>query len=314
MIVHPRATFDLLEVKPGVKFSKATLQQALPDVETTLFFAKLYKLDAAQLSTLLAILFNTPLIHAVCGEAGKHSSELQDYIITDLGYEYLFESGEISFKEPPKGELLPEIWKDLEVTIAQSITDVAEKLKTVVGALPGKQGEMVFQSMMKVNAKRPVIGDYRAKVHHAPQREHLVILDVSGSMTQETIETIVEDVVAMSYMANAHLAIVSMTTTHWNPGEYSTDAVLAAAEFSGTCYETLAPLFQNQDWGVVVTIADYDSSRAAAVEIAKQNGHIETVLDISLVNRPSYLAEVVGQLATEVRPLLVGTDYHPNQY
>ena len=72
--------------------------------------------------------------------------------------------------------------------------------------------------------------------------------------------TIVEDVVALSWEADAHLAIVSNTCTHWFPGEYSVSAVLNAAEYGGTHYEELAPLFENYDWGVVITIADYDSS------------------------------------------------------
>jgi hypothetical protein len=60
---------------------------------------------------------------------------------------------------------------------------------------------------------------------------------------------------------------------------------------------------------VVVTIADYDSSWSAREEIKKEcTGKIELLLDISLVSRPTFLSEVVGQLATEVRPLLVAAD------
>jgi hypothetical protein len=296
---------QLIEITPGVRFSLATLKKGLPDIETALFLAKLYKLNAAELGHLLGTVFGEHnVVHALTLEGGAHSSDLQDYIL-ELGYEYLLESGDISTGTPiSHGEVLPEMWKDLEVTIAKSIQEVADKLKGVVGALPGKQGEMVFQSLKVVNAKRPIIGDYKAKIHHAPQRENLVILDVSGSMSETTVQTIIEDVVALSYMANAHLAIVSDTATHWGPGEYSVDMVLAVAEYSGTHYETLAGLF-NQDWGVVVTIADYDSAAVSKTAIAKCRGHIEQVLDISLVNRPTFLSEVVGQLADEVRPLLI---------
>jgi len=87
------------------------------------------------------------------------------------------------------------------------------------------------------------------------------------------------------------------------------EAVLNAAEYGGTHYEELAPLFDDQQWGVVVTIADYDSSRSAMSAISKMNGTIDTVLDISLVSMPTYLAEVVGQLADEVKPLMIAADH-----
>lgn len=297
---------DIIEIKPGIRFSLGTLKKGLPTIETALFMAKLYKLDAHELGRLLRVLFNeNSVVTALTGESHEHSTELQDYIL-ELGYEYLLEMGEISFSvDKPHGEVLSEIWKDLEVTVANSIQEVADKLKDVVGAMPGKQGEMIFRSLMTVNAKRPMLGDYKAKIHHAQQRENLVILDVSGSMSEPTIKAIVEDVVALSYMANAHLAIVSETSTYWGPGEYTIDSVLSCAEYSGTHYETLAGLFQGQDWGMVVTIADYDSSYAAARAIKACSGHIQQLLDISLVSRPTFLAEVLGQLADEVRPLLI---------
>jgi hypothetical protein len=296
---------EIIEIKPGVRFSLGTLRRALPDTETALFLAKLYKLDAYQLGHLLRVVFDQrELVQALMGEDHTHSYDLQDYLL-ELGYESLIESGAIIFGEaPPKGEILPELWKSLEVEIASSILEVAEKLKDVIGHMPGKQGEMVFQSMMKVNARRPILGDHKAFIHHAPQRDNLVVLDVSGSMSEATIKAIVEDVLALTYMANAHLAIVSDTSTHWGPGESTVEAVLSVAEYSGTHYETLAALM-DQDWGVVVTIADYDSSWNAMSAIKARSGHIQQLLDISLVNRPTFLAEVLGQLADEVRPLLI---------
>ena len=85
--------------------------------------------------------------------------------------------------------------------------------------------------------------------------------------------------------------------------------VLAKAEYWGTHYEQLVPLFE-KDWGTVVTIADYDSAPYAKQALSGCVGKVGTVLDISLVNRPTFLAECVGQLADEVKPLLVG----PNPY
>ena len=125
-------------------------------------------------------------------------------------------------------------------------------------------------------------------------------------MSETTVRAIVEDVVALGYKANAHLAIVSETATVWEPGNYGVQDVLKVAEYGGTYYEKLAPLF-NKDWGTVITIADYDSSQDAYRYIgANCKGRIGQVLDLSLVNRPTYLAEVVGQLAHSVEPLLVG--------
>ena len=54
-----------------------------------------------------------------------------------------------------------------------------------------------------------------------------------------------------------------------------------------------------------VTIADYDSSLGAKQVLASRSGRIGTVLDISLVGKPTFLSECVGQLADEVKPLLV---------
>lgn len=301
-----RDKLNLIELRPGLRFSAFALKAALPDIETALFFAKLYELNVSQLARLLQVCFgNIGVVDAITSDDGIHSHELQDYIV-EMGYEFLIKDGSIRFDDAvvPEGQLLPLIWEQLEVDVAKSIKEVAEKLVDVVGHMPGKNGEMVFQSLMAVNAKRPVIGDYKARVHHAPAPDNLVILDCSGSMSESTIATIIEDVVALSYTANAHLAIVSNTTTTWTPGSYDVDHVLAEAEYAGTHYETLTQLLDNH-WGVVVCIADYDSSLSAKEAIARCRGHIDLALDISLVNSPTFLVECVGQLATEVKPLLV---------
>jgi hypothetical protein len=312
------SSLELVEIKPGTRFSKATLRELLPDVETVLFFGKVYDLDAQQLGYLLYVVLDTDLASALLAEGGVHSSDLQDYLldgyydedgdwIDPVANALILEGGDISFDpDIPKGEILPEVWKSLETDVAQSIKDVAVKLESVVGMLPGKQGSMVFGAMRKLNARRPTIGDYRAKIHHEPVKENLLILDVSGSMNADTISRIINDVVALSYVANAHMAVVSNTTTYWAPGSYSVNDVLAACEYGGTHYETLMPLF-DRDWGVVITVADYDSSMAAKKALAKVTGRIDQVLDISLVNAPTFLAECVGQLAADVKPLLIGS-------
>ena len=317
----------LVELKPGLKFSVSTLKELLPDVEAALFFGKVYNLDYTQLSTLLHTVLDSPVADALF--SGDHSTVLQSYLIG--GYEHdeyclidegddctcdpvyypgvvgPAQKGDVAFNpEVPKGEILPEVWKSLEVEVAKSIKEVASKLSDVVARMPGKQGKMVFNSMMVMNRKRPTIGDYRPSIHHERQKKNLLILDVSGSMSRHTVEMIVDDVVAMSYMANADFAIVSNNCFYWEAGTYDSAAILAKSEFGGTQYEQLSDLLQ-QDWGTVITVADYDSSRDAQRHIkANCKGHIDEVFDISLVNRPTFLAECVGQLAAKVTPTLIG--------
>lgn len=299
----------LIEVKKGLKFSLPVLQKLLPDVETALFFAKVYELNAYDLGHMLRMLFDSDIITALTAEGGVHSNELQDYLV-EVGYEHLLQGGELKFEDDvvPEGQVLPLLWKDIEVQVADSIKEVADKVGDVVGMMPGKTGHMVFKSMQMMNARRPIIGDYVAQIEHAHQLPNIVILDVSGSVSEPTVRELVEEVVALGYEANAHLVIVSFTATHWEPGDYSVETVLAAAEYGGTHYETLAPLF-NREWGTVVTIADYDSSWSAKEVFEEEcTGHVQQVLDISLVSRPTFLSEVVGLVAEDVRPLLVATN------
>jgi Tfp pilus assembly protein PilP len=68
----------------------------------------------------------------------------------------------------------------------------------------------------------------------------------------------------------------------------------------------LAPLLE-RDWGVVVTIADYDSSVSAGQYLGQCSGTIDEVLDVSLVDQPTFLAECVGLRAKRVRPILMAT-------
>lgn len=312
-----KRSVELIELKPGIKFSVATLQELLPDVESALFFAKVYELDYTNLSLLLSKVLRSNVAAALF--SGDHSTDLQHYLVGWTDEDGVFHpgivpttiEGEIVFKpNVPKGEILPEIWKDLEVTVAQSIKDVAAKLETVISHLPGKQGAMVFESMMVMNRKRPTIGDYKAKVRHERQARNLLVLDVSGSMSEGTVRAIVDDVVALSYMANADVAIVSNDTFYWEAGTYDSDALLKLAQFGGTHYETLSELM-NQDWGTVITIADYDSSYGAKEAIARCTGSIAEIVDISLVNRPTFLAECLGQIAGKVTPILVATGMYP---
>ena len=292
----------LFEVKPDIYLSAGTLRRHLPTVELALFFAKVYQLDYTKLGQLLRMLFNTPVVQALT--EGSHSVELQDYLVETVPTEILAEMQQFTSEPMPSSEVLVQLWKSLEVEVAKSIQEVANKLAGTLHLLPSKEGDMLFASMAKINRLRPTVGVYGAHIRHAPVPEVLVVLDVSGSMTEKTIEAIIGDVVAMSYNANASLAVVSNSAFLWAPGGYSVKDVLAKAEYGGTHYEQLKPLF-DQSWGTVITIADYDSSPNAMKTLANCKGHIGQVLDISLVSRTTFLAECVGQLADEVRPLML---------
>ena len=294
---------DYFEINPKLRINVKTLKKLLPCIEATLFFAKVYELDMQRLGQLLMLVHRTALTEALL--TGSHSLELQDYIVEVAPPDIV---PEISFgvpSTPVDSELLTQLWKDAELEVAASIKEVADKLAGTLHMLPSKEGRMMFQSIRVVNAKRPTIGDYRATIKHQQVPDVAVVLDVSGSMSEHTVRTIIDDVVALSWNANAHLFIVSNNTYHWEPGTYDSSMVLDKAEFSGTQYETLAPAFC-KDWGTVITIADYDSS-ASAKRWIKSNctGRIGQVLDISLVERQTFLSECLGQLAGKVKPLLV---------
>ena len=294
------------ELSKNKLISKAKLKELLPDVETALFFAKVFELDADRLGQLLRMMYKTPLVQALT--EGTHSTELQDYLYEvcddDLIRQVNFS---VDRADIPAGEVLPALWKSAVTEVADSIKKVAASLVNSIGRLPSKTGQMAMQSMMKMNMNRPTIGRHQAVIAHQSVPDVLVILDVSGSMTEATICEIVDDVVAMSWDANATLAIVSDHTFVWEPGTYNTAMVLEAAEFGGTAYETLLPLFK-QDWGTVITIADYDSGYNALSRFSKASGRVGQVIDISLVPQPTYLGECVATLADKYQSLVIASD------
>ena len=297
-----RDSTSLFEVKPNKYVSIQQLKSWLPTVKTALWFGKVYQLDYDRLSTLLHALFKTDIMNAFM--EGGHSIELQDYLVDTVPDYMLPENKPDTVEAPPPAEVLPELWESLAIEVAKSIQEVADKLSSALHRMPSKEGQMLFANLAKMNLRRPTMGVYRAQVQHQQVPDVLVILDVSGSMSEQTVRTIIDDVVALSWKANAHLAIVSNSAFHWEPGSYNVEDVLRKAEYLGTHYEKLAPLL-DKDWGTVVTIADYDSSASAKKVLANCRGRIGKVLDISLVHQVTFLAECVGQLADEVQPLLI---------
>lgn len=298
---------ETITVAPDLVFSEQQLREALPTVEMALFFAKLYSLPADTVSHLLRKLFKTDLVDALT--SGNHSVELQDYIAEIAPVGFTLENMTLDPEPIPDSEVLAQLFEMAQLEIAGSIREVADTLRHTVSAMPGKHAQMTFGSMLEFNRQRPTIGVHRTQITRQPHLPALVILDDSGSMTQDTIEKIVGDVVSLSYMADATLALVSNSCRVWQPGSFDVPSVLDEAEYMGTCYEELIPLF-HQNWGTVVTIADYDSSYSVKdLFLRETRGSVEEVLDISLVGRPTYLAEVVGQIAHEVRPLLVSRNF-----
>ena len=299
---------DILHLSNGLAVRCQVLKPLLPDIETALFWCKAMHLDYKQVSMLLRRLFNTSVLQALLAEAGEHSEALQDYIVEIVPSQVLEQTTAQGMKfvnaEPPV--LLPELFEQATIEVAQSISEVVGKLAGTLNSIKGVYGEMAFRTMAKMNKQRAgVIGSYEAQILHKPKPKTLVIFDVSGSMTERTVKLIVDEVVALAYKANATLVIVSNYAFRWAPGVATSKAVLEAAEYGGTHYEMLYPVLE-EDWDVVVTIADYDSSYSAKSVLASAPGHISQVFDISLVKVPTFLAECVGQRADKVTPLLIG--------
>ena len=77
---------QLTKLNSKLIFNTDALKELLPDIESALFFAQLYRLNAQSLGVLIGDLFNTPLATALTKEGGLHSNLLQDYLI-DIGPE-----------------------------------------------------------------------------------------------------------------------------------------------------------------------------------------------------------------------------------
>lgn len=318
-VLRPAAlkrSLNLVEVKPGLVVAEQMLRTMLPDVTTALFFAKLYSLDYAQLSDLLLLLFPSDTMVALLGEADTHSSELQDYLIETIPTE-VYERADVGYSdsaEVPDTELLAQAVAEARVQVAASIQEVADKIGSVLDRFPTKYGEMVFRHLHRFDVQRRSIGQFAPQIQRQQVAPRLVVLDVSGSMSKHTVERIVGEVVGLAYDVDASMAIVSNNAYLWSPGQFTVESVLADAEYGGTHYEELLPIF-HQDWETVITVADYDSDRKVK-QLFKSNarGRVGQVLDFSLVNRPTFLAEVIGTIASEVTPVTIGNAWHVLSY
>lgn len=308
--------FTLIEVQQGRRWPLETLRKTLKSPVWVVRFGLMFGLDARELGALMRLLFpESDIVKALTLEGGDHSGHLQNYVVS-LGYDSeLFAGVPVSAPEAPDPEegLIKELFERAEVQIADSLDDLIRGTADAMALMPGKEARMALKELWKVNKKTNSIGTYEAGFEAEEVPENLVIFDVSGSMGEDTVGRTVEEVVAAAVHAKAHLAIVSTHAYNWAPGEYDSKVVLATAEFGGTQYEKLAPLF-DRDWGVVLTIADYDSSWSAAQVLKNCPGRIGLLLDISLVSRTTFLAECLAPLADEVRPLMVARSSLTYQY
>ena len=252
------------------------LKELLPDVQTAAWFGAYYKLSRTKLAELFLILFASPVLKALMTEGYKHSTSLQTYLAQALSQdEYVeLQMQKVVQPEAPAPDLiLPQLWEAAEVKVATVLREVADTITDAVDRLPSKN---------------------EPHISHHRRASSLLILDVSGSMTEETIRTIAADVVGLAWKADAHLAVVSNTMTVWEPGGYDVKAILRAAEFGGTHDEQLAPLF-NQNWGTVITVADYDSSVSAKEALRGCSGTIEEILARGSPDVPLGVARPHGQ-------------------
>lgn len=309
---------EMFQVNPTLVFDPEFLLHALPDVDHALFFAQLYDLTAKQTGELLGMLFpENPIVGELL--EGDHSVTLQMDPDEDAGpdpdmslYQVTYDLAGV-LQRVPDSEVLVQLYEAQKIVVAQSIQDVADVIGNHLGSMPKHEGRMTFQFMRKLNMKRNTFTQYSALVDHRNDERKLkicIVLDDSGSMSEPTIRTITPDVVALSYAVNATLVQVSSTARMHTPGRFNVDDILSVAEYAGTSYETLKPVF-DEDWDLVICIADYDSYGVAKSVLAKCKGRIGTVLDVSLVNRQTYLSECLGQLADEVRPILMAPYHNP---
>ena len=224
-MTNTNSSHDLfwLDEKRAVQW--AALKKWLPDLKTALFFAKAYKLPVEKLSDLVFTLFNTPLFDEL--KTGVHSTDLQDYLV-ELFPDVIHIQEDVTFstEEAAPDDAFLQLIENAAVEIATSIQEVADSLGKVLHGLPGKSGEMVFENLAKLNVQRMSLGKFSAGIRHKPVAKTLVIFDVSGSMTKNTVTKIADAVVSMSYEVNASLAIVSYDTFVWNAGRFSTQEVL----------------------------------------------------------------------------------------
>ena len=117
-MIHSSSEFDLFDLGNNKKISVAALKRLLPDIETALFFGKVYKLDAYQLGQLLKLTHNSSVLDALF--EGGHSTELQSYLV-DVVPDHIDVEPYIGTPEAPKdSEVLAQLFATLAMDSATS--------------------------------------------------------------------------------------------------------------------------------------------------------------------------------------------------
>src|SRR5690349_9182993 len=134
-----RSSADVVTFDSGRAFPKQFLTDALPDVETALFFAKVYELSPSDVAKTLQICVPSMVVDALTAEAGMHSLSLQDYLVDEFYDDGEWHYDSLEFLEklngvaaPANAEILPEVWKNIELTIADSIQTVASTISGTI--------------------------------------------------------------------------------------------------------------------------------------------------------------------------------------
>ena len=302
---------DFLHVSDTLAIDLVALKEAVPDIETAVFFAAALDLSLHDTSCMLERLFPHESVVRFFTE-GDHSTTLQQYIV-DPQYVPGVHDMPVSqyVGQPPQSVLLTHLLDYATTPVGSSIAEVASSIGTILSKFPHKAGNMSLRHLANFNHRRNQVGSFSATIQHQPEERNLVILDDSGSMGPQLIQAIADEVVALSYSINATLVLVSNTARRWAPGAFTTASVLEHTQFGGTYYEELQPVL-NESWDRVVTIADFDSSGSAADYLRrKAKGSIGTIYDVSLVNRPTFLSIALNHLASKRHQIFLANSYSP---
>lgn len=205
------------------------------------------------------------------------------------------------------------------VKLPESIQELADGLFIeVLSNLPTGRASYVIEHFQQVS-KFGTFGTMKTGLEYEKNTNACVVLDCSGSMGYRLGEAIANAVVHLANELKCDLILVSSAAKRLPAGTFSAETVKRNWQNAGTYYNQLVPHFKDisQSYDVVVTIADYDSIPSHKIEIAKLcKAKVHTLYDICVqyveqspgVAKSSFLAECLGQLAKEVKPVFVGAE------
>lgn len=317
MITQDSSLVFTISQNPPVMIGRDILRAMLVDpnasqaenIERALFFGNWYKLDAQQLGDLFSLLNLGGVLDALL--EGGHSVDLQPWL-DDIGYsereleqQSVAETVGVYDPNATPPEFLPELWKNAQVKVLSSLAELADGLTLeVLSKLPSDQAQMNVAHYARLN-RNGTIGISKPEYAYQQQMKVGIVYDCSSSMGRTFAEKATKDVAALSHQLNADIILVSTYAERLTAGTFSVKDVLDHWQNGGTRYGTLAPYFQ-EDWDVIVAIADYDSHWGAQATLSRCKGKIGHLFDISVVPMPTFLSECLAPLAAEVTPLFIG--------